>query len=276
MLCLGLLITSCERKPAQSEDAVSADSSSTPPAVTKNQRDKPERTVLSGESLRESLIASEKLSSPEEREAAIASLAWDHAEENPSLALEAMDHLAVNRPERERLIEHFAMRFAEQDLDRSILWAQGLKSPEEISIALGRISLVMAATDPSRAAHVISESGMVGRQFDVAVVQIIQRWAARSPAEAAAWVRLFEPSTARTAGIQQTLSLWAKTDGVAAVAWIKSLNNESLRRDATQAMADFILAQPQAMQDEWAGNTTPEIESEILSRKDKSATPPRR
>lgn len=269
ILCLGLLITSCERKPAHSEDSLNTDTSSKPPAVTKNQREKPMRTVLSEESLRESLRASEKLSSPDEREAAVASLAWDHAEDSPNLALEAMDQLAVNRPERDRLIEHFAMRFAEQNLDRSILWAQGLKSPEEISIALGRISLVMAATDPSRAAHLISESGMVGRQFDVAIVQIIQRWAAESPAEAAAWVQLFEPSKARTAGIQQTLSLWAKTDGVAAVAWIRSLTNDSLRRDATQAMADFILAQPQATQDEWAGKTTPEIESEILSRKNK-------
>jgi len=269
IMCLGLFISSCDQKPVHSKDSASPDASSTPPAVTKTQRAKAEKTVLSEESLRESLSALEKLPSLEEREAAIASLAWDHAEENRNLALEVMDRLAVNRPERERLIEHFAMRFAEQDLDRAIVWARGLKSPEEISIALGRISLVMAATDPSRAAHLISESGMKGRQFDVAVVQIIQRWAAKNPAETAAWVQLFEPSTARTAGIQQTLSLWAKTDGLAAVAWIKSLTDESLRKDATQAMADFILAQPQATQHEWAGKTTPEIESEILSRENK-------
>lgn len=273
IFCLALLITSCDRESVSAEDDAKVDQKKSPPAITKLPRTEEAKPVLSEQRLQESLKALEKIASLEERERAIASLAWDYAEENLNLALETMDHLTVDSPERKSLIEHFAMRFAEQDIEHSILWAQNLKSPEEISIALGRVSLVIAATDPSRAAHLISESAMVGRPFDVAVVQIIQRWATKNPAEAAAWVQSFEPSAARTAGIQQTIAQWAEMDRPAAIAWVNGLTDKSLREDAVLAMADFILAQPQKTQDEWAEKIPSGLALELLNRKTEEKAP---
>jgi hypothetical protein len=89
--------------------------------------------------------------------------------------------------------------------------------------------LIISDTDPQRAANLLSESGIAGRTFDVAAVQVIQRWAAQSPSHAAEWVALFPPGAAREAGIKIIAEHWLARDAPAAIAWSDTLHDEVAR-----------------------------------------------
>lgn len=260
---LGLFLASCDKQPKSQKNPGRDGETEAPPKITKSQQSPREEFTTTREKERESLEEAKRISSAEERNQALAGIAWNNLEADPQLALEAFQQLAPGSTERVRLIQHFTMRLAEQDIEQAIKWAASLENAEESSLAYGRISIVLSATDPARAANLISESGMAGREFDVAVVQVIQRWAATAPADAAAWVVLFDPGTARHAGIQNVVSLWAKTDMPAALTWIGGLQDEALRQEARSAMAESILQQPPEVQTEWLRTASPEIRAEV-------------
>ncbi len=259
-----MLLVSCDKPAPTSGDRGGDD---TAPAVTKTVRPPRQAPPDRMEEFESALDQALRLPTVDERNRSIAGLVWNHADTDARLALNAFERLSPDAPERTRLIQHFAMRFAEQDIDQAIRWAESLADPEEISVAYGRISLVLADTDPSRAANLISESGMAGREFDVAVVQVIQRWAKSSPADAAAWVVLFDPSSARTAGIHSVVSHWARQDPAATVNWIASLEQEDLRKHAEYGMAAAILEQSPEIQNEWLQIAGPEVEAEFETLK---------
>ncbi len=227
--------------------------------VTKSQRSAREASPEVRKKVRSALEQAKLISAPEERDKTVAAIVWENLELDPELALEAFQQLAPGSRERIRLIQHFAMRLAEQDIEDAVKWASTLENPEEISLAYGKIALVLAETDPERAANLISESGMAGREFDVALVQVIQRWAESEPSDAAAWVVLFDPGEARSAGLKTVVSLWAQSDTAATLTWIGSLQNEDLREEARLAMAEAILQQTPSIQDEWKQLASPEI-----------------
>lgn len=256
VLWLSLLLVSCDK---QSQTHESGEKSEAPPKITKSQRPPSDASPEVRKKTRTALDEAKLIATPEEHDKSVAAIAWDNLELDPQLAIEAFQQLAPGSAERIRLIQHFAMRLAEQNLDEAVKWAESLATPEEKSIAYGRISLVLAVTDPARAANLISESGMAGREFDVAVVQVIQKWSATSPSDAAAWVVLFDPSEARSAGIRTVVSLWAGKDTQAALTWIGSLEDATLHQEAVAAMAEAILQQPASIQDDWKKLVNPEI-----------------
>ena len=264
---LCLLLVSCDKQPETSQNTDHGAKSEALPKITKSARTPRVEIPEVREKFHVSLDEANRISSPAERDKAVAEIVWNHLELDSSLALEAFQQLTPGSPERVRLIQHFAMRLAERDIEAAIKWAGTLENPEEISLAYGRISLVLAETDPARAANLISESGMAGREFDVAVVQVIQRWAANAPADAAAWVILFDPGQARTAGIETVVALWAESDMPATLTWIASLQNETLLQEARAAMAAAILQQPSETQTEWLKRTPPEIRAEFEKMK---------
>lgn len=258
LFCLSLLLVSCDKPSEHRGTGGSEMKPKAPPAVTKSKR---EPSPEARKKVRDSLDVANRISAPEERAAAIAAIVWDSLELDPILAADAFQQLAAGAPERVRLVQHLAMRLAEEDVDAAIKWADALGNPEEISFAYGKIALVISETDPARAANLLSESGIAGREFDVALVQVIQRWAASKPADAAAWVILFDPGEARTASMNTVVSLWAKSDAPAAFGWIGTLQDESLREEARRAMAEAILQQPPSVQGEWIKLASPEIRS---------------
>ncbi|MEO5716389.1 MAG: hypothetical protein ABIT37_23120 [Luteolibacter sp.] len=256
LFCLSLLLVSCDKPPEKRGTGEPEAKSKAPPAVTKSTRDpSPEAR----KKVRDSLNEANRISSPEERATAVAAIVWDNLELDPKLAADAFQQLTPGSPERVRLVQHLAMRLAEEDADAAIKWADALGNPDEVSFAYGKIALVIAEADPERAANLLSESGIEGREFDVALVQVIQRWAASKPADAAAWVVLFDPGEARTASINTVVSLWAKSDAPAAFGWIGTLQNDALREEARQAMAEAILQQTPSVQNEWIKLASPEI-----------------
>ncbi|HSH14844.1 MAG TPA: hypothetical protein VLD18_02345, partial [Verrucomicrobiae bacterium] len=199
-LCLGLALVACDRRDAAKD--ISPETSMAETHVPQRGHAPREAVPGSPEQLRYDLIEAEKIELPVDREKAIAEVAWNALETDPELAAEAFLKLPHDSPERLRLIQYHGMRLAESDPEAAIAWADGLESEQETAAAKGVIALTLAETEPLRAANLISESGIAGREFEVAVVQIIQRWAAKDPVEAVAWVASFPASPARQAGIR--------------------------------------------------------------------------
>jgi hypothetical protein len=204
-----------------------------------------------------------KIGNPEQREQAIARIAWDALELDPDLAREAFQQLAAESEEKIRLIQHFAMTLAEENVDEALKWADALGSEKEIAAARCQIALVLADTDPERAAGLLSESAIAGREFDVAVVQVLQHWAASNPPAAAAWVAMFPPGASREAGIKAVISPWLESDVPAVFSWIGKLGDETLRAEASAAMAGLLMEQTDAVRAGWLRHASPGIRAAI-------------
>ncbi len=225
---LSLLLVSCDR---QEKSTHAPEDKPALPRVTQSDRpaaDPPHRTR---EPSRSSSKNAADIASPEERNRTLAAEVWDALEIDPKLAREAFSQMTGGSEEKNRLLEHFAMRLAEQNADDAL-----------------EIALVLSEKEPERAAHLLSDSGVAGRALDVAVVQVAQRWAAQSPADAAAWVVLFDAGEARTAGLKEVLSIWMDADPRAAFAWIPGLAEAPLREEAELGAAHAICELPESDQ----------------------------
>lgn len=257
-----LLLVCCEKPASSDERTVDAAPERRTPRDTKVREDS---SLISNtpDSLSKRLEAAVEIQSSEERGKAIAEVAWNAIEIDPELAIRAFLQLPQDSPERIRLINHYAIRLAEQNYDEAIAWAGTLESDKESSAAFSQIALVLAETDPHRAANLLSESGLVNRDFDVAVVQVVQRWAAQSPADAAAWVTQFPAGPAREAGIRIISEKWLPRDASTAFQWLDTLSNEALRKEALRAMEGVILQQQQDIRNEWLQHADARIKAEL-------------
>lgn len=256
---LGLALVSCEEP--REVKAPPGKQDPPPPRVTKLDRSAREELPPTPEQFRSHLRTAENIESPEERNKALEEVIWNALELAPELAQEGFRKLAPGSDEKKRLIQHFAMRQAEDALPDAISWASSLETDLEKSLAFDSIALVLAETDPLRAAQMLSDSGVAGRDFDVAVVQVVQRWAAMSAADAAAWVVLFEPGEARRAGLKEIVSVWSHANPEGALAWMETLQNQEIHQEAVSGMAQTILEMPEEGRDDLLHYATPEIRS---------------
>jgi len=263
----GLLLVCCD-KPGSS-DAPSDKSSTasktvrlrhTPQLQTPNKPAEPQ-TILA---------AAIKIESPGARVKAIADVAWNAIEIDPKLATEAFQQLPADSAEKIRLIQHYVMRLAEKNPDEALAWASTLETEQEIATGNAQIALVLAETDPRRAATLLSESGIVGRDFDVAVVQVVQRWVAQSPPDTAAWVMLFPPGAAREAGIKILAEQWLARDAAAAFDWLEALQDEGLRKETLRAIEESLLQQAEGVRDGWLQHANPQIQGELKQQREQA------
>lgn len=272
VLIPGLMLVCCD-KPASSDKRTVDSAPARRPASGGDGRHAPTRIAdapQTPETLRERLEAAAKIKSSEERFKAIAEVAWNALEIDPELASEAFLKLPEGNPERIRLIQHYALRIAEQNHEEAIAWANALESDLESATALSQIALTLADTDPRGAANLISESGMAGREFDVAVVQVVQRWAAKSPPDAAAWVAGFPPGPAREAGIKYIAARWLQSDAPAAFSWFAALDDTGVRKEAALGLEETILQQPQDIRDAWLQHANAGNRSELEQQRKKA------
>ncbi len=254
-----LLLVCCDKQGAsenQKGDAVST-------ARMAHSPDAPTRQPSRSTTTRTEIDAAAAIESPEEREKALALIAWNAMEINPEEASKAFMQLTVGSVEKIRLIKHYAMRLTERDLEEALRWAASIGNEQEIAAANGQIALVLAETDPHRAANFLSESGIAGRDLDVAVVQVVQRWAAKSPREAAAWVETFPPGEARKSGIVHVVSQWTTADAPAAFAWLSTIQKEDVRKEAFLAMEETILQQPATTRTAWLQHADAQLQAEL-------------
>lgn len=239
-----LALTACDEK--EKPQSVPADDS-------RHQSRRPPREAPPGQrkNLRASLNDAAVLTDPVERGKVIAEIAWNAAELDPELAREAFGKLETDSPERLLLARHFAMRMAEEDPEQAINWSATLESEMEIAAARGQVALVISETDPQRAANLLSETGIAGHEFDVAAVQVLDRWADKAPSDAAAWVLLFPEGESREAGLKAVVSRWAETDSKTMFSWISGLPDGDIRNEARQAAADLLGEMPPENRGAW-------------------------
>lgn len=200
---------------------------------------------------------------PDERDKVLASIAWDAIETAPAIAHEALGKMAPASPEKIRLIQHYALRLAEQNIDEAIAWAESLENVTEKSAALSHIAIALAETNPQRAAQLLTEADIPGRDFEVAVVQVIQRWAATSPPDAAAWVSQFPRNPTREAGVRFIAERWLPADAPAALAWLGGMKNAELRQETARAMEGVILQQSEETRAAWLQHANEAIQKEL-------------
>lgn len=241
LLGLGLLLASCDRPRKSATERAQQPAA---PRLTKSARPAPEDPPQTRDSVRAAFKAAAEIASPEEKNRALAAAIWEAMDLEPELARQGLHQLTAGSEEKSRLIQHFAMRLAEHNVDDAVQWAAALETEEEQSQAFGRIAMVLADQEPARAAHLLSDSGLAGRDFDVAVVQVVQRWAAQSPSAAAAWVVLFDPGEARSAGLRETIGVWVRKDAQAAFSWIAAVQDAQTREDAVTGMVETMMNQP--------------------------------
>lgn len=245
-LWLALLLTSCDEPKKVTEVA---EKNLTTPRHTKSARSTSGEPLPHSEPPDSAVTPPAESLTPEERNRALAAVVWDTIDTDPDLALKTFQQLTPGSEDRNHLLGHFAMRLAAQDADGAIRWANALTTDEEKPLALGKIALVLSEKEPQRAAQLLSESGIPGRDFDAAAVQVAQRWATTSPADAAAWVALFSPGEARSAGLAEVVSVWLTQNPTEAFAWIPSLPDPLVRQEAELGAAQFIFDEPTSSQE---------------------------
>ena len=267
ILWLGLLLSGCD-KPGTSALSENPDA----PAALALSRGHAVRepSPSSPEALRAAFVRASAVGSASDREKAYAEVAWNALEIDPGLAGEAILHLQPNSQEKLRLIRHQAMRLAERNPEEALAWAATVGTEEEVTAAYGQIALVIAETDPRRAADILSESGIIGREFDVAVVQVIQRWAAKSAPDAAAWVSSFPPGAAREAAAGIIAGLWLASDAPASFTWFDSLSDIQMRKETARAMEGIILQQPKEIRDAWLQHADARIQNELEQQREQA------
>ncbi|RYD19877.1 MAG: hypothetical protein EOP88_17295 [Verrucomicrobiaceae bacterium] len=257
-LCLPLLLTACDNR---QEKRQSTEEKPQAPSVTKTQRpeiaEKSETLVES----RKALAAVRDLPAGEERDQRLAEWVWEAYELDPELAKEGFAQLAPGSEERNRLLQHVAMRLAELDPEQASTWAASLETDEEKSLAFGRIALALAEEHPEDAARLLSESGVEGRDFDVAVFQVIESWSSTAPENAAAWVASFDAGDTRQAGLRAVTGTWLPQDPATCVAWISSLQDETVRKEAINGYAEAVLQQPPAIRQTLLSHALPAMRS---------------
>ena len=253
----GLLLISCD-KPSESGTRKDATESG-----ARGGHAPREQASGTAAALRIMLKKASESESPEARVKVLADVAWSALEIDPFLASEAFQQLPAGSTEKLRLIQHYAMHLAEQNPDEALAWAATVGTEQEIAAANAQIALVLSEADPQRAANLLSESGIAGHEFDVAVVQVLQRWAAQSASDTAAWASSFAPGAARKAGIELIVSQWTSADAPAAFAWMSALQDRAVREEALLAMGQTLLQQPQAVCDAWLQHTDAKIRCEL-------------
>lgn len=247
LLCLGLT-ASCERSEKHGRQIKDENPG---PVATRAARPLHEAMTDSHEAMRAALSQADALADPAAREKALSQVAWNALGQNEEIAREAFAKLAPDGPERIALVQHFAMRMADENVDAALEWSATLATEKEIASARARIATVLAATDPARAANLLSESGLASREFDVAIVQVLRQWAGQSAPDAAAWVAVFPEGGFRKAGVEAVISQWTASDPQGAVTWLSSLSDDGLRAEATAALGKALRKQTTETREAW-------------------------
>ncbi len=247
---LSLLLLACDKVPKEAGKHDMAGPEK-PRRASRAGRPAGEEPVVTREQLLAQLQQARAIVNPEERNQAVAAAVWEAFDLDPELSREGFQELIDGSAEKNRLIQHFAMRLAEQNAEEALRWAASMASDEDKSLAYGNIAVVLAEKEPERAADLLSDSGIAGRDCEVAVVQVVQRWAAESPEKAAAWVARFDAGQARSAGLRAVVAAWTEKDPQAAMNWIDSLQDPTIRREAVTGMEQIMLDQPMDRQSEW-------------------------
>jgi len=132
-------------------------------------------------------------------------------------------------PDRDNLLVHAISQWAASDSYAATAWAQRVSDVNLQQRLLGAVAVAVADQSGPAAASLAAKNLASGIEQDRAVVEIVQRWAERSPGEAAGWLAQFPETPARDAAAQNLVMLWALQDKEAPRNWLQQLPQGSLR-----------------------------------------------
>lgn len=129
------------------------------------------------------------LANDADRASALTDIAGEAVRSEPQFALE----LARSLPEaaRDELVPRATMEWAAHDPATAADWARRITGESLRAKVLAGIATVWSDQDPVGGANLAAKELPAGRLQADAVVSIVQRWAQRSPADAAGWVLQF-------------------------------------------------------------------------------------
>lgn len=253
LLLICLLVSSCDKSGSATPTATSG----APEPRVKSTRPESDGTRQPREGLRERMRQTLDTPVSPEQNQELAKTVWELLDQDPETAYEGFERLLPGSEERNRLIQHYALRKAEVDPEEASRWASSFVTEADRSLACGSIATVLAEDHPEQAARLISDIGVPGRETEVAVVKVVQKWSATSPSSAAEWVTSFDDGEVRQAGLKAVIASWITREPAATIAWLSSIQDETLRNEAMDSCSEAILEQPEDTQEQLLQQATP-------------------
>lgn len=162
------------------------------------------------------------------RQAAISSLAYEAVRTEPQKALELSRELPSGI-ERENLAIHAVSQWAAVDSTEAVGWANGMADTGLRPKLLAAAAVAVAERDGRAGAELAAQWLGQGEEADRAAVGIVQRWAQKSPEQAAEWVSRFPEGAARNAAVEALVVVWKTLDSRAVDAWLDRLPEASAK-----------------------------------------------
>lgn len=259
-LFLPVFLVSCDKA---RESASSDSAQESGPGRTRVER--PSREVPgTRDKLRDALEAARLLPSGEERDKALAEVAWQALEPAPAIAGEAIAELTPGLEAKQALIEAYVrMLLKRETADRALAWADSLYDEQDRAFARGTVAFLLAETAPEQAAALLSPSGFTAAGVDPAAEQVLSAWVTKNPTEAVAWTTRLPAGEARSAGYRLVFSQWINADAPSAFAWVAFQSNPHVRREAVTAIAGAFSNFPDPIRDIILEPADPELRAEI-------------
>lgn len=171
-----------------------------------------------------------------EREEAVLLISNEAAGSDAETAL-ALASLLTNPAAQETSISHAYTQWAARDLDAASAWADQLPPGRLREHALAELALVVAERDGVAAASLVASSLTAEQDQISAAVGVVQRWAQKSPSQAADWVALFPEGDTMNNAAYELMSIWTATSPTEASKWFDSVPEGPFRKACVQALA---------------------------------------
>jgi len=188
-----------------------------------------------------------------EREHALLAVGYEMARTEARAALVLADDLPAGSA-RDELLVHASAQWAARDPRAAAEWAGQLPAGVVRERALAMAASAWAESDPIAAATFAISSLAPGEPLENAIVGIVQRWAQKEPARAAAWVTSFPESTVAQAALEEVVRLWADRDIEQTSAWLAELPAGHRLDSASAVFAGKLAARFPDVATEWASH----------------------
>lgn len=170
------------------------------------------------------------------RDLAFCVVAQEWAGPDPAAAA-ALALACTDETLREETLAHVARAWAARAPEAACQWMASLAPGQAGDRVRHTLALAVAAHDPRTAARLALTWLPPGPELDRALVGIVQRWAERNPAEAAAWLEQFPALPLRVAATENLVRVWLQDGWGAVGSWIESMPAGGLRDEAAAAVA---------------------------------------
>jgi hypothetical protein len=157
------------------------------------------------------------------------SLASQAAQQNPDLAIQALDRLPANQ--RQGWIEGVSQVLARSDVERAISFLVPYRGQPAYDSAMMNVVNQVAQSDPQQAARLVENAGASPRMMSAASM-VAMRWAQQDPRAAVDWVMSLTEPRMQTQSLQMVATTWSQSDPNAARNWMLGMQSGASRDSA--------------------------------------------